>query len=127
MASTKPKFRPRKKRIPEAKAAAFEDKYGDGTNGSISSKGEVRPEAEAARSKPTRPKKTRATFYLTVELLEELKDAVVALRASPQRFTMAGVVEQAVRAELKRLVAEHNDDEPFPARQMEPYVGRPPG
>ncbi|MCA9607905.1 MAG: hypothetical protein KC619_19985 [Myxococcales bacterium] len=119
---TKTKFRPRReRRVSEVDAASFEAKYSDGTNDSIST-----PKAATPGRAPGKPRKTRATFYLPVELLESLKDAVVALRAAPRRYTMTGVVEEALRVELARLADEHNDGTPFPEREMEPHVGRPP-
>lgn len=116
------KFRPRKNRkVSEAAAEAFEAKYANGVN-ETNSDAPRSPDAPAR----VRPKKTRATFYLPVDLLEALKDAVVALRVEPDRFTMTGVVEAGLRAELKRLEKEHNDGRTFPPRQSEPHVGRPP-
>ena len=70
--------------------------------------------------------KERATFYLPADMLDDLRNAVVALRGAPQRFTMASIVEAGVRAEIQRLQGELNKGAPFPARSVEPYVGRPP-
>lgn len=123
MGST-PKFRPRKGRVspPEHVVSAFEAKYGGAEGDDANEVNETKTAPPARRA----PLKERATFYLPADLLDELRNAVVALRGAPQRFTMASIVEAGVRAELQRLQEEHNDGRVFPGRAIEPYVGRPP-
>lgn len=121
----KTKFRPRKARaVSERAASTFEAKYSEeaGDERIAANDGNGHIELNAIKTY----KRERATFYLPSDLLEQLRNAVVALRGAPQRFTMAGVVESALRAELARLADEHNGGEAFPMRAMEPYTGRPP-
>lgn len=70
---------------------------------------------------------TRATFHLPVELLEEARDAVVALSGPPVRLTLTKLAESAFRAELERLKRKHHNGEPFPTRDESLRVGRPIG
>ena len=122
MATTK--FRPLKGRVPpEHVASAFEAKYGGDNDGNGVNEAK---EAISAQPKTARRPKERATFYLPADMLDDLRNAVVALRGAPQRFTMASIVEAGVRAEIQRLQGELNEGAPFPARSVEPYVGRPP-
>jgi hypothetical protein len=114
------KFRPRKI-VSERAASAFEERYAEDSGPKATNEVNATKTANA-----TNAGKERATFYLPSGLLEELRNAVVALRGASQRFTMAGIVEAGVRAELDRLASEHNKGAPFPNREMEPYVGRPP-
>lgn len=70
---------------------------------------------------------TRATFHLPVELLEEARDAVVALSGPPVRLTLTKLAESAFKAELERLKRKHHNGEPFPTRDESLRVGRPIG
>ncbi len=69
--------------------------------------------------------KKRATFHLTVELLDEVRDAVVALSGPPNFQTMAGFAEEALRRELMRLKQEKNRGRSFPKRKRAVKSGRP--
>src|SRR5207245_10380806 len=45
----------------------------------------------------------RATIHLPVDLLNEMRNAVVALSAPPHRLTMSRLAENALRRPLDRL------------------------
>lgn len=70
-------------------------------------------------------RKTRATFHLPVSLVEEARNATVALSGPPVRLTLAKLVEDGVRREVERLREQHNAGEPFPARSADLVGGRP--
>jgi len=69
--------------------------------------------------------KKRATFHLPVELLDRVRDAVVALSGPPDFQTMAGFAEEALRRELMRLSEERNRGRSFPKRRRAVKSGRP--
>lgn len=70
-------------------------------------------------------KRTRATFHLTVEVIDRLRNAAFALSGPPVRLTMAALAQTAFERELLRLQKEHNKGEPFPPRTGELQPGRP--
>ena len=65
--------------------------------------------------------KTRATFELPVDLLEQLRDAVAGL----PDFTMSGCAEDALRAYVPYLRRKFNHGEAFPHRSQPLKRGRP--
>ena len=70
----------------------------------------------------------RATFHLPVDLLNEMRNAVVALSAPPHRLTMSRLAENALRRELDRLCNERgggNTGKPFGQRADDVTRGRP--
>jgi hypothetical protein len=70
----------------------------------------------------------RATFHLPADLMEELRNAVVALSGPPHRLTMSRLAENALRRELDRLRKERTGPEtgkPFRQRAAEVTRGRP--
>jgi hypothetical protein len=69
--------------------------------------------------------KVRATLYVAPELLDEARNAVFFLAGYPLRLTLARFVEDAFRAELKRLKELHTGGEGFPPRSEELKGGRP--
>ena len=71
------------------------------------------------------PGKVRATLYVPAELLEEARDAVVFLAGYPVRMTLTRLVEEAFRAELRRLKQLHNNGQEFPQRNEDLKGGRP--
>jgi hypothetical protein len=71
------------------------------------------------------PTKAKATFHLPVDLVAEARAAVFALAGPPERLTLAGLVERALRAELDRLERKHNRGEPFAAPDAPLRTGRP--
>jgi hypothetical protein len=72
-----------------------------------------------------RAAKVRATLYLPQELLDEARNAVVHLAGPPERLTLTGLAERALRAELQRLKEQYNDGQEFPPRQEDLKGGRP--
>ena len=82
------------------------------------------PRATREGAAPT-GRKTRATFHLPVSLVEEARDATVALSGPPVRLTLAKLVEDGVRREVERLREQHNAGEPFPTRAADLVGGRP--
>lgn len=72
--------------------------------------------------------KTRATFLLPKDMLEEVRNAVVALSGPPDRLTMARFAENAFRSELERLRQSRGGryrGRSFPPREEEVRTGRP--
>ena len=70
-------------------------------------------------------RKVRATLYVPSELLEEARDATVFLAGYPVRMTLTRLVEDALRSELARLKARHNEGRDFPTRDADLKGGRP--
>lgn len=62
------------------------------------------------------PAKRRTTILLPEDLVEQLRDAVVALSGPPLMLTLTDLATAALRRELERLQREHNDGAPFPRR-----------
>jgi hypothetical protein len=72
-----------------------------------------------------RGRKARLTFQVSVELMEELRDVVVALSGPPDRLTLTDFAESALRREVERLKRVHLAGKEF-ARRTEPIRrGRP--
>ena len=69
--------------------------------------------------------KERLTVHVPVDVVDVVKDCVVALSGPPLRLTLAGFAEQALRHELERLQKEHNRGKAFPKRDGELKGGRP--
>ncbi|HYM50700.1 MAG TPA: hypothetical protein VET65_09025 [Candidatus Limnocylindrales bacterium] len=70
----------------------------------------------------------RATFHLPGDLLNELRNTVVALSGPPERLTMSRLAELALRHELDRLKATRKGagrGKAFPQRRGEVTRGRP--
>jgi centromere-binding protein ParB len=74
-----------------------------------------------------RPAKGRVTADVDADVLDRARNAVWQLTGPPERLTMAELVEQAVRREVERLEAKHNDGVPFPPRSAQLRAGRPLG
>jgi hypothetical protein len=69
--------------------------------------------------------KVRATLYLPIDLLDEARDAAVYLAGYPARLTLTKLVEDAFRAELRRLKQLYNAGQDFPQRSEDLKGGRP--
>lgn len=67
--------------------------------------------------------RVRATFQLPASVLDQARDAVVAL--SPRGLTLTRLFEEAILRELTRLRKDLNGGRPFPPRAVPPRVGRP--
>jgi hypothetical protein len=77
------------------------------------------------KSRQASPKKERVAFYLSEDLADEIRNAVVHFSGPPLRLTMTSVAEMAFQKELERLKAEHNGGKPFPKRDEDLKGGRP--
>jgi hypothetical protein len=77
------------------------------------------------KSRQASPKKERVAFYLSEDLADEIRNAVVHFSGPPLRLTMTSVAEMAFQRELERLKAEHNGGKPFPQRDEDLKGGRP--
>lgn len=67
----------------------------------------------------------RATFHLSPDTLDDLRDAAAALAGPPYHRTVGEIVNDALEAHLKRLRAEHNGGSAFPKRRSPLKGGRP--
>jgi hypothetical protein len=56
---------------------------------------------------------------MEAELIEAVRDATAYLSQEQDRVTVGELAEEALRAELHRLSAEHNSGRPFPPRAPE--------
>ena len=77
-----------------------------------------------------RSPKIRATFHIPEDLLNEARNAVVALSGPPHRMTLAKLAENALRNELDRLREERRGSQrgsEFPQREHDLRGGRPIG
>lgn len=79
-------------------------------------------EASASEKSGSRSK---ITFSLPDELLEECRNAVDYLSGPPTRLTLAAFVERALRRELASLKTKHNEGNAFPSRDGPLRTGRP--
>jgi hypothetical protein len=64
-------------------------------------------------------------LYLSVDVLEEARNAAVHLAGFPARLTLAKLADTALRAELARLKAQYNQGQDFPPRDADLQGGRP--
>lgn len=78
-------------------------------------------------AKPAPGRAVRVTFHVEAELVDEARNAVVALAGHPVRLTLARLVNAALRRELARLQREHHNGKPWPRRAGELIGGRPIG
>jgi post-segregation antitoxin (ccd killing protein) len=69
--------------------------------------------------------RVRATLYVPQDLLEEARDAAFHLAGFPARLTLTQIVDDALRAELRRLREEYNAGASFPRRSSDLKGGRP--
>ena len=80
-----------------------------------------RPQARAVT-----PATIKQTFMLPGELVEQCRDAVVALSGPPVQLTLTRLVTDALRRELARLRKTKHRGRPFPRRGKAGLrVGRP--
>jgi hypothetical protein len=83
------------------------------------------PSRDERKSRQASTKKERVAFYLSEDLADEIRNAVVHFSGPPLRLTMTSVAEMAFQRELERLKAEHNGGKPFPQRDEDLKGGRP--
>jgi hypothetical protein len=69
--------------------------------------------------------KVRATLYLSIEVLDQARNAAVHLAGFPARMTLAKLAENALWAELQRLKLQYNNGQDFPPRDADLQGGRP--
>ena len=74
--------------------------------------------------RPESPK-VRATLYLSLDVLDQARNAAVHLAGFPARMTLAKLADSALRAELKRLKEQYNNGQDFPPRDADLQGGRP--
>jgi len=78
------------------------------------------------RGEPPEPKRRRVTLYLSADLYEEARAAVLDLGAQGERpASISALLDEALRAELARLRAKHRDGEPWPRHRGGLPGGRP--
>jgi hypothetical protein len=70
--------------------------------------------------------RVKLTGLYPPDLAEALRDAVYWLQGPPTCLRLAGLLEDAARAELARLQRVHRAGAPFPARPAE-AASLPPG
>jgi hypothetical protein len=101
------------------------------SNRSSDAADELRQPWEKGPRPPRRDRRApqgRATFHLPTDLLNEMRNAVVALSAPPHRLTMSKLAENALLRELDRLRKEPGRAEqgkPFSQRADDVTRGRP--
>lgn len=91
-----------------------------GSTGAVAGQRGGRPSQPARRAR-----KVPAPFHISADLLEECRDAAVALSGPPVRLTLAGLAESALRRELDRLKRRHGGGADFPPRRAQLRPGRP--
>ena len=86
------------------------------------------PETSDNGERGQRIQKVRATFHISADLLNEVRNAVVALSGPPHRLTMAQFAEEALREKLDQLRDDQSGrmrGRDFPQRESELRGGRP--
>ena len=81
--------------------------------------------AEKATEPPPPSRIVKATYNVPVDLVEEARNAVLALMGPPVRLTLASLVESALRRELDRLRKTHHNGAPFEGPGRALRGGRP--
>ena len=66
--------------------------------------------------KPPKVRKLRATFHVREDLMDEIRDCVVALSGPPYRYTLAAFAEDALKEKLESMKKLANKGKPFPKR-----------
>lgn len=83
------------------------------------------PSATKRRADRPAPRKVKFPFNLSTEVLEDARNAVMALLGTKHRTNLSRLAEEALRREIARLEKLANDGRPFPAREGELEPGRP--
>jgi uncharacterized protein (DUF4415 family) len=89
----------------------------------------ARPAKRSAKSTKSIPgNKRQVTAYINADVVDEARNAVLALMANPAGpRNLSTLVEAAITRELERLRDELHNGKPFPQRQVELQPGRPAG
>lgn len=82
--------------------------------------------AGGPRSRRGHVGRDRITVQVEQPLAEQVRDAVMWLHRVGVHTTISAIAAAGLRTELERLAALHNEGRPFPSRQAEVPVGRPP-
>lgn len=85
------------------------------------------PWRQSSESEKRRHAQGRATFHLPADLLNDMRNTVVALAGPPHRLTMSKLAENALRRELERLRGERagRKGKAYDQRAGEVTRGRP--
>lgn len=67
----------------------------------------------AAAAGDAAPKVVKFAGYISSEVADQVRDAVIALGGS---WSIGSLMEEALIREVQRLAEEHNDGQPFPQR-----------
>jgi hypothetical protein len=78
--------------------------------------GPAPPAADGGAAREPAPRKTRVSFRLPADLVEEARDAAAHLAGTVDRSSLTALAERAIRAELARLASVHNRGRRFPPR-----------
>lgn len=81
---------------------------------------------KAKPSAPAGPVRTKATFYLRRDLLDELRAASLDLPPRVLGGSLSELVERALEVRLEELRRKHHDGQPFEASGGRVRRGRPP-
>lgn len=74
---------------------------------------------------PQQRNRTRATFHVSPDVLEQVRNAAAVLARPPHHLTLGAIIEAAIRVQVERLQEEFNGGAPFPQRQGRLMGGRP--
>ena len=69
--------------------------------------------------------KVRATLYVSIDVIDEARNAAFHLAGYPARMTLTKLVENALRTELARLRELYHGGCDFPPRDEDLKGGRP--
>jgi hypothetical protein len=91
----------------------------------------ARPKAKrptpAAEPAPTSPARIKVAYLLPTATVERARNAAVSLAGPPWRYTIAGLVTDAIDRLVDELEREHNRGKAFPPVTEPLRGGRPPG
>ena len=82
---------------------------------------------QVSREMSTKTTQAQLSVKLPADLLEEIRDIVVALSGPPDRLTLAAFAEQALRNEASRFRKRYKQGNKFAARTAPLRAGRPIG
>lgn len=87
---------------------------------------QVEATKRAARGEAPEPKRRRVTLYLSGDLYEEARAAVLDLGAQGETpGSISTLLDAALRTELERLRAKHREGKPWPRHKGGLPGGRP--
>lgn len=71
--------------------------------------------------------KLRVTFHISVDVIERVRNTVVALCGPPDFLSMGGFAADALVQHCRQWERKRNRGGRFDARSVQPRTGRPPG